>query len=383
MTLIESKPPLGTIVRASDDSNISLNLTFATSDPSKLEVQALTEMLSPGKKKMIPLMITELHKNSATFSASIPCTHAGLFSIALRYRNGSTWSWVHARGKRSDIEVKVEPSWLGQSAVADIAGGSTIHDSKFLLPHLKNNKIKAVTVSSARPDRNFMEFRAAAHNLGVRVLVKNPKPSAYASWINAGADGFEANSSSAEQKHAQTAAAKSFPQNGMLDGSVAFVESPKSVPNTPKAVYEAVQQHSSYTPNSPKSLVLATTLPGNAVLGQLSALDPLAAKLSKLKAEHPALRGAAKWLDNNQPIENAQLASFARIHPEETLVVCVNMSEHRLHPTLVNLDGLPINTNKPYLLHDLLTRDCYERKGDLLVLLDAGQSHIFEVIQRS
>lgn len=390
MTLIASKPGLGSSLRKSNNQSLNLSLTFATDNAESLQVHALTDAVSPGRRSVIPLSLSHATENAATYAASLPLRHSGVYTIGFRYKNSPSgiWKYVQPAGKRSDIELQVDPHWLSESVIAGLSGGYAIHDAKFLLPELRKKGFKSVVVNTAVPDKDFHQLITSAHHSGTRVLVDLPKASAGAieRWISAGVDGFHTDASRALAEKAHLFASRTFPENGTLDGTTVFVSPARPTPIKPIDIHKFLQDpfHRTIKPLGPGGLALAATLPGVAKFDQLLLMDPLANKLSKLKNEHPALQsGAAVWVPNNQEMESAQLASFARLHPEENLIVCVNMSENPMIPATITLPAeIPIDTEKKYVLKELLSGEVFERSGeDVLVLLGPGQSQIFQIIQ--
>ena len=84
----------------------------------------------------------------------------------------------------------------------------------------------------------------------------------------------------------------------------------------------------------------------------------------------------------------AQIFSFLRVYEhekkKEIILVCVNMDLHSkadLIPIYLD-DDSGIDFSKKYILKDLLTNKKYVREGkEISVILEPGESHIFQVMQ--
>jgi glycosidase len=108
-------------------------------------------------------------------------------------------------------------------------------------------------------------------------------------------------------------------------------------------------------------------------------------KINHIKHEQRALqKGTYHYLHTEEGrTEAANIFSFARYIDSECIIVTVNMNvEHRAGTKVFLADDLPIDFSKPYALIDLYSGEEFNKEGnELPVILDAGEAHIFKVIQ--
>ena len=113
-------------------------------------------------------------------------------------------------------------------------------------------------------------------------------------------------------------------------------------------------------------------------------------KTNKIRDMHIALqKGKYIYVPTSQGItEESQLFSFLRVYEhnekKEIFLVCVNMDLHNKCDSRIYLDvNSGIDLSRKYLLKDLLNNKQYLREGnDVQIILEPGQSHIFQVIQK-
>jgi len=113
-------------------------------------------------------------------------------------------------------------------------------------------------------------------------------------------------------------------------------------------------------------------------------------KANKIRDTHIALqKGKYIYVPTSQGInDESQLFSFLRVYEhnekKEIFLICVNMDLHNKCDSRIYLDiNSGIDVSKKYLLKDLLNNKQYLREGnDVQIILEPGQSHIFQVIQK-
>ncbi|MEM4637617.1 MAG: alpha-amylase family glycosyl hydrolase [Candidatus Woesearchaeota archaeon] len=107
-------------------------------------------------------------------------------------------------------------------------------------------------------------------------------------------------------------------------------------------------------------------------------------KVNNIRNKYKALqKGKYIYVKTNQGINQySQLFSFMRIYDKQKMLVCVNMDLYNRATVKIYLDESGIDFTKKYTLKDLLTNKKYLREGkEVLIVLEPGESHIFEIIQ--
>ena len=112
-------------------------------------------------------------------------------------------------------------------------------------------------------------------------------------------------------------------------------------------------------------------------------------RVNHARNTHPALqKGSYTFVMSEQGVTGqAQVYAFLRDHTDhdgkrDTVLVVVNMDfNNKVDAVRIDLPTLSgYDWERPFVLHDLLTGATYERKGhEVLVLLEPGESHVFEV----
>ncbi|GIU69389.1 MAG: hypothetical protein KatS3mg002_0625 [Candidatus Woesearchaeota archaeon] len=117
-------------------------------------------------------------------------------------------------------------------------------------------------------------------------------------------------------------------------------------------------------------------------------------KVNSIRNKHIALqKGKYIYVPTSQGINSqSQLFSFLRVYnskshkkeKKEIMLICVNMDIHNKCNTQIYLDeNSLIDFSKKYLIKDLLNNKQYIREGKILnIILEPGESHIFQVIQK-
>jgi len=109
-------------------------------------------------------------------------------------------------------------------------------------------------------------------------------------------------------------------------------------------------------------------------------------RVNRIRRSSIALQeGKYVYVPSNQGLaDNTQLFCFARVHDEEKMLVVVNMDVVNMvdSATVYLPDEFNLDYSRPYFLRDNLNRKTYVREGkELIVILEPGESHIFEVMQ--
>ncbi|MFT4309699.1 MAG: alpha-amylase family glycosyl hydrolase [Candidatus Woesearchaeota archaeon] len=108
-------------------------------------------------------------------------------------------------------------------------------------------------------------------------------------------------------------------------------------------------------------------------------------KVNRIRNDHISLqKGRYKYIGNSHGINsNAKIYSFMRMYDDERFIIIVNMDINNPTEAIVYLNDVSeIDTNRQYLLLDLLSSESYERRGDdIFVRLGPGESHIFKIVQ--
>jgi glycosidase len=160
--------------------------------------------------------------------------------------------------------------------------------------------------------------------------------------------------------------------------------------------------------------VLAATLPGTPMLhngyevvehksvsvrtytginwGSAKNITEYIGKVNTARNNHVALqKGDYTFVESEQgATSNAQLYAFLRDYTDhdgkrDTIIVVVNMDfNNKADGVRIDLPSLNgYDWERPFVLHDLLTGSTYERKEhEVIVVLEPGESHVFEVKQK-
>lgn len=114
-------------------------------------------------------------------------------------------------------------------------------------------------------------------------------------------------------------------------------------------------------------------------------------KVNAIRDKHIALqKGKYVYVATDQGVnDQSGLFSFLRIYEksyiiEEIFLVCINMDLNKKCHAKIYLDvNSGIDLSKKYILHDLLKDKKYIREGnEVTIILEPGESHIFQVVQK-
>lgn len=114
-------------------------------------------------------------------------------------------------------------------------------------------------------------------------------------------------------------------------------------------------------------------------------------KINGIRNKYNALqRGKYAFIPTSQGMNSsAQLFSFMRSDAKDTFIIVVNMDLHnkaemvQLYLDKIDKDASKIDFSKKYTIKDLLTNKSYAREGNVLsIILEPGESHIFQVTQK-